>query len=342
MQLTDSLVSGTGADGTAAPTVGLSTGDRERVHRALADSLSVNTRRAYLGHWAAFESWAARRGYTSLPARPDTMAAHLADLAADASISTLRVRSAAIGAVHRAKGLPSPATHELVRKAIAGLARRRGRTRRQARPLSEADMAAIRATALLPKSGGGQVRCCRESEQAARRRGLLDIALCSVMRDGLLRRGEAAALTWGDIAETGDGSGRLSVRRSKSDQEAEGSVLYLAPRTVLDLEAIRPPDARAEDRIFGIGGAQINRRIQAAAQAAGLRDGFSGHSARVGMAQDLAADGATLAELMQAGRWRSSSMPALYTRSQAAGRGAVAKYHAKRKEADSQPAPALP
>ncbi len=48
------------------------------------------------------------------------------------------------------------------------------------------------------------------------------------------------------------------------------------------------------------------------------------------MTQDLAADGASLVELMQAGRWKSSSMPALYTRSQAAGRGAVAKYHAKR------------
>ena len=46
------------------------------------------------------------------------------------------------------------------------------------------------------------------------------------------------------------------------------------------------------------------------------------------MAQDLAASGAALPELMQAGRWRSSAMPALYVRAQAAGRGAVAKYYA--------------
>ena len=59
-----------------------------------------------------------------------------------------------------------------------------------------------------------------------------------------------------------------------------------------------------------------------------LGDGFSGHSPRVGMAQDLAADGAALPELMQAGRWRSSAMPALYVRAQSAGRGAVAKYYA--------------
>jgi len=125
---------------------------------------------------------------------------------------------------------------------------------------------------------------------------------------------------WGDIAQAADGSGRLTVRRSKTDPAAAGSVLYLSPQAVQNLQAIRPPGARAADRVFGLGGAQINRRIQAAAQAAGLRTGFSGHSARVGMAQDLAAAGATLAELMQAGRWQSSSMPALYTRSQAAGR----------------------
>ena len=45
------------------------------------------------------------------------------------------------------------------------------------------------------------------------------------------------------------------------------------------------------------------------------------------MAQGLAASGAGLPELMQAGRWKSSAMPALYIRSQAAGHGAVAKYY---------------
>ena len=312
----------------------LAAADRTRLREALGSSLSASTRRAYLGHWAAFEAWAAGRGYRALPAAPATVAAHLAELAEaqDASVSTLRVRRAAVGAVHRAKGLPDPAADELVRKALAGLARKFARPQRQAAPLSEASLAAIRATACLQRIGGGPVRRRQESSEAARRRGLVDIALCAVMRDAMLRREEAAALTWGDIAFEDDGSARLAILRSKTDAGAEGAVLYLGPRAVRDLESIRPPDARAGDPVFGIGGAQINRRIQAAARAAGLRTGFSGHSARVGMAQDLSADGATLAELMQAGRWKSSSMPALYTRSQAASRGAVAKYHARRKK----------
>lgn len=308
----------------------LSDTDRERVGRALADALAPATQRAYLGHWNAFAAWAVRGGYASLPAGPLTVAAHLTVLADKASVSTLRVRRAAIAAVHRAKGLLDPTAHELVRKTLAGLVRRPDRPPRQARPLSDSDLAAIRATALQPRVVVGKQRTRRESAAAARQRGLVDIALCSVMRDGLLRREEAAALTWADITEDADGSGRLSIRRSKTDPEARGCVLFLGPQAMLDLAAIRSPDTQPDDRVFPIGGAQINRRIQAAAKAAGLQPGFSGHSARVGMAQDLAADGASLTELMQVGRWKSSSMPALYTRSQAAGRNAVAKYHAKR------------
>ena len=58
-----------------------------------------------------------------------------------------------------------------------------------------------------------------------------------------------------------------------------------------------------------------------------LGDGFTGHSGRVGMAQDLVASGVELPELMTAGRWKTSRMPARYTERQAAGRGAVAKYY---------------
>ena len=54
---------------------------------------------------------------------------------------------------------------------------------------------------------------------------------------------------------------------------------------------------------------------------------FTGHSGRVGMAQDLARSGVELPELMTAGRWKSSRMPARYTERQAAGRGAVARYY---------------
>ena len=59
----------------------------------------------------------------------------------------------------------------------------------------------------------------------------------------------------------------------------------------------------------------------------GLGHGFTGHSGRVGMAQDLATTGVELLALMTAGRWKSSRMPARYTERQAAGWGTVARYY---------------
>ena len=45
------------------------------------------------------------------------------------------------------------------------------------------------------------------------------------------------------------------------------------------------------------------------------------------MAQDLLANGHSLAAIMLAGRWKHTSMPAYYTRNIAVGRGAVVQYH---------------
>ena len=72
--------------------------------------------------------------------------------------------------------------------------------------------------------------------------------------------------------------------------------------------------------VFELSPQQIGRRVNAAAKAAGLGEGFTGHSGRVGMAQDLANTGTELPALMTAGRWKNSKMPARYTERQAAGR----------------------
>ena len=125
---------------------------------------------------------------------------------------------------------------------------------------------------------------------------------------GLLRRSEAAELRWGDLELQEDGVALLHIRRSKTDPEAEGAVLYVGQAAAQALQAIMPEDAGVVDPaalVFGLSASQIGRRIDAAAKAAGLGEGFTGHSGRVGMAQDLVASGVELPELMTAGRWKS-------------------------------------
>ena len=111
---------------------------------------------------------------------------------------------------------------------------------RQARPLTAEALAAIRAAARLPRRSQGRAGRM-ETAGVAGRLGLVDIALASTLRDGLLRRSEAAALRRGDVELLADGSGGLHVRQSKGDQEGLGAVLYLGPDAVRHLLAIRPP-----------------------------------------------------------------------------------------------------
>ena len=242
-------------------------------------------------------------------------------------MATIRQARAAIVRGAELTGWPRPDGPD-VAETMRGLGRILKGPQKQASPLSAEGLAAIRATALTPRrTRGGHT----ESKDAAEQRGQVDIALASVLRDGLLRVSEAAALRWGDVEPAGDGSGRIRIPESKTDQEGDGTVLYLGPAAVDALMAIRPEDAvvDASSLVFGLHPDTIRRRLQQAARASGLADwrDITGHSGRVGMSQDLAAAGFSLPELMTAGRWKSPRMPARYTERQAAGRGAVARYY---------------
>ena len=78
----------------------------------------------------------------------------------------------------------------------------------------------------------------------------------------------------------------ISVRRSKTDQEGEGVTLYIGAQAGEALQAIMPAEELLDRNtpVFGLSPRQIGRRVSAAAKAAGLGDGFTGHSGRVGMA----------------------------------------------------------
>ena len=237
----------------------------------------------------------------------------------------MRLSLAAIG--HRQHNLPNPADSEGVKTVLSGLARRgQAGAQKQAKGISREDLAAIRATACRPRRGrGGKM----ETGDRARARGRVDIALCCLMFDGQLRRAEAAVLTWADISRAADGSGRLTVRRSKTDPEGEGKVLWISPGTMEALDAIRGESDGDTDPVFGLSGQQISRRIAAACESAGLGKGFSGHSLRVGAAQALAGANISLAAIMENGRWQSSRMPARYTRNAAAAQSAMAKLYGR-------------
>ena len=80
-----------------------------------------------------------------------------------------------------------------------------------------------------------------ENVHTTRYRGLLDIAICSVMRDGMLRRSEVLELQWQDFEVMEDGTSRLHIRHSQTEQERRGETVYLGEQATNDLLAIRRP-----------------------------------------------------------------------------------------------------
>ncbi|MBP2300879.1 tyrosine-type recombinase/integrase [Azospirillum picis] len=192
---------------------------------------------------------------------------------------------------------------------------------------------------------------------------LRDRALLLVAYETLCRRAELVALCIENIQRTPDGV-TVFVERAKTDQEGEGRHRPLRPRTVAAIDAwLAAMDWSERERLLGQGQARaaveaapsvaakgplfrsIHRsgRVREAAlpasalpvilkrlaAAAGLEPeavaGLSGHSTRVGAAQDLRQAGASVLDLQAEGGWRDPRMPGRYTRALDAAQGAMAR-----------------
>ena len=116
-------------------------------------------------------------------------------------------------------------------------------------------------------------------------------------------------------------------------RQAQGRGRGQAPPMLADdLAAIaatarQPRRSRNGRGVESAAGAGSNsRRLQAAAVAAGVEHRLTGHSGRVGLASELTARGASTADVMLAGGWKTSRMVAHYAAGATAERGAVARY----------------
>ncbi len=190
---------------------GVLTPTSDTARRLVEASLSPNTRRAYRGALARLEAWLAGR-----PLTDPTLADYLATL-------------------HGTGRAPATATQ------VLAAVRFRDRIQGQPKPDGPAVAAVLRGVKREGRNRGrGQVTGVRweNSDVAARtaadHRGARladrrDAAMVVVASDALLRVSEVAALEVGDVDLEG---GTLTVRRSKTDQEGAGAVLFLGPPTV--------------------------------------------------------------------------------------------------------------
>ena len=152
-------------------------------------------------------------------------------------------------------------------------------------------------------------------------------AILAVAYDAMLRRSELVALQVVDVTMDRGGSASLLVRRAKNDPEGGGAMLYLHRDSVRLLSAWLSASRIAAGPLFRsvgkngtVGGkldaSQVPRIYKAMAERAGLPARIvrrlSGHSPRVGAAQDMIASGIGIPAIMQAGRWKSAQMVQRY------------------------------
>ena len=276
--------------------------------RAAKGAFSANTERAVKADLGIYTAWCAAQGRAALPASPDTIAAFVDAMAATRAPATVRRYVASIAVAHRAIGSAMTPRSPAVKLALQRMHRRKGRRQAQALgltwPLREC---------LLEAAGDRLID--------ARNRALLAVAY-----DTLLRRSELAALRVSDLATDKTGAATVLVRNGKTDAEGRGAQLYLARDSMAMVAEWLARSGVGDGRLFrslrrgelgeALDPSQIPRIYKAMARRAGLEaevvDRLSGHSTRVGAAQDMIACGIELPAILQAGRWKNTAMANRY------------------------------
>lgn len=286
----------------------------------LRASVSENTRRAYQQALSAMEEWLAGRELTDALVAEYLTRRHESKLAP----SSIAMIPAAIQFACRWSGAESP-LGLLSEETMTGI-RKEGRG-----PGQVTGITFLEASRMVGQIAGDGVR------------GIRDAAIISLMSDCMLRVGELVAARPKDVIHDMDGTARLHIPKSKTDQEGKGARQFIGPPTLERLEAwmgvvqnqlgaldesgplfhaVRK-DGKIQPR--GLSTRAVRKNIQAYAERLELKGRFSGHSFRVGTAQSLAREGATLPQLLYVGRWDSARMATRYCRDELAGKGPVAK-----------------
>ena len=286
------------------------------------EHLAPNTRTTYRGYWRIWSQWASEQGIDPLDASDQQISNFLEKEADRLKMKSVELYVPAISCVYdiAAPDKTNPARTVLVTRKMKALKRKKRQRPSKMRGLTAEDFARVQATA--------RRRQPWETEKQARVRGTQDLAIIGVMRDGLLRVSEAAALTWDDLTEEADGTGRFNISVSKTDQEGKGSTVFVSQKTMGWLKEMRDL-VMERSTAFGISPGQIHLRIMDAARYAGLQGRYGSHSMRIGMVQDLARANQSLAMIMNAGRWTRAESVLDYIRDISAGRNAVAEFYAQ-------------
>ncbi|MEO1552684.1 MAG: tyrosine-type recombinase/integrase [Pseudomonadota bacterium] len=252
-----------------------------------------------------FADWCNKNGRGFLPADPRSVAQFFNEQLVTCSYATIRRRASAIRFAHVLSDLPSPIEQSDVFLAMRRAVRLKGRRPSQSLGLTQD---------LLYK----MLEACPETLAGSR-----DAALLSVGYDTLCRSSE---LSWMRLEDVQIESSRIYIPRSKNDPFGDGRFRLIKDTTLERIMLWLDGSQINDGALFrglhtgsvsssNLDTSSIRRIVKSVARRAGLHEqakGLSGHSMRVGAAQDLMKEGATTIEIMTAGGWKNSAVMARY------------------------------
>ena len=284
----------------------------DRASEFIEQSKSKNTIRAYRADWEHFTAWCKAHGQASLPATAETVALYVTDLADTHKPATITRRISAISQAHQIAGMDTPTGSAKVRLVMAGIRRTKGTAQTCKTPILVDDLR--RMLAGLP-----------ENLLGVRDRVLLLIGFC-----GAFRRSELVALDVFDVSVTREGL-VVTIRRSKTDQEAEGRKIgipyashletcpvrslqdWLEKSGITEGPLFRPIDRFGKMASIRLSAAAVADIVKKYVAAVGLdATEFAGHSLRSGLATSAAAAGASERSIMRQTGHRSEKMVRRY------------------------------
>jgi len=293
----------------------------------LADTLeenciAKNTRRSYVSDWSSWLGFCERHRIDPLPANATDVRRYLTQLGgvggrkgAKLKPKTAQRHLAAIAAAHRASGLEFDAQHPILKRTMTGILRTFGARQEGARALRGADIEAICKIFSLDL-------------RSVRNKAIILLGFA-----GGFRRSEIVGLNVGDLAFE-DGVLRVTLRRSKTDQEGEGRTIVIMPgknpttcavasvrawlkKADIEHEGENPvfrPVSRSGVESTRLSDKTVDRIVKFAARVAHLKGSYSAHSLRAGHVTEALANGADRAAIKRQTGHQSDTMLDRYAR----------------------------
>ena len=278
----------------------------------LKGAYAPNTLRSYYADARAFVDWCGERNIEPFPMSSETLCAYIEYFQQNAAYSTIRRRIASLKRLNRMTGFQDQTRTEEVYLAIRRLKRSKCLEQKQAVGINHDIL--VKMIAAQPDTLAGT----------------RNKALFSLGYDFLARRSELVAIRSDDLKFTPDGALRGMIRKSKTDQYGRGRLVFGSSRSAklvrkwlrLKPQEIQPVfcainHGRCEDR--AICDRNVNDiikrgvvKVKRCERPSDLE--VSGHSLRVGAAQDLLIRGYDLAAIMRAGGWSDPSTVSRYLR----------------------------